>query len=106
MTPGVLFRGMVYDGSGYADETRGIVFGLHRAGVPMRLQPIGAQHDANDLLTSDELEELELLKHERVDFARESCYSTRPRMILIWPCTGGTASGGRCSKPIRFPKAG
>jgi glycosyltransferase involved in cell wall biosynthesis len=60
---------MVYDGSGYADETRGIVFGLHRAGVPMRLEPLGAQHDANDLLTNDELEELELLKHQTVDFA-------------------------------------
>ena len=66
----MLFRGLIYDGSGYADETRGIVFGLHRAGIPMRLEPIGAQHDANGLLTNDELEELELLKHECVDFAR------------------------------------
>ncbi len=67
---GVLFRGMVYDGSGYADETRGIVFGLHRAGIPVRLDPLGAQHDANDLLSKDELEELELLKHQTLDFAR------------------------------------
>jgi glycosyltransferase involved in cell wall biosynthesis len=66
----VLFRGMVYDGSGYADETRGIVFGLHRAGVPMRLEPLGAQQDTQDLLTKDEREELELLKHYRVDEAR------------------------------------
>jgi glycosyltransferase involved in cell wall biosynthesis len=68
--PGVLFRGMVYDGSGYADETRGIVFGLHRAGIPMRLEPLGVAHDTYGLLTPDELEELELLKHLRVDFAR------------------------------------
>ena len=68
--PGVLFRGMVYDGSGYADETRGIVFGLHRAGVPLRLEPLGAQQDTQDLLTKDELEELELLKHYCVDAAR------------------------------------
>src|SRR5271168_395051 len=61
---------MVYDGSGYADETRGIVFGLHRAGVPMRLEPLGAQQDTQDLLTKDELEELELLKHQSVDAAR------------------------------------
>jgi glycosyltransferase involved in cell wall biosynthesis len=68
--PGVLFRGMVYDGSGYADETRGIVFGLHRAGLPLQLEPLGLQHDASDLLTIEEREELEVLKHQRVDFAR------------------------------------
>ena len=61
---------MVYDGSGYADEARGIIFGLHRAGMRLRLEPLGLAYDGNDLLTPDELEELELLKHQTVDFAR------------------------------------
>ena len=76
--PGVLFRGMVYDGSGYADETRGIVFGLHRAGIPVQLEPLGTQHDSNGLLANEELEELELLKHQRVDFARGVLFQHAP----------------------------
>src|SRR5271170_7175246 len=61
---------MLYDGSGYADETRGLVFGLHRAGVPIRIEALGIPHDSHGLLTKDELEELELLKHQKIDFAR------------------------------------
>jgi len=61
---------MVYDESDYAQEARAIVFGLHRAGVPLCLEPLGAQNDSNGLLTPDEIEELELLKHREIDFAR------------------------------------
>ena len=68
--PGVLIRGLVYDSSGYADETRGIVLGLHHAGIPVQLEPIGPQHDFDDLLMVEEREELELLKHQRVDLAK------------------------------------
>jgi len=69
---------MVYDGSGYADETRGIAFGLHRAGLPLQLEPVGLQYDANNLLTIDEREELEALKHRRVDFARGILFQHAP----------------------------
>ncbi len=66
----VVFRGSLYDGSGYADEARGIVFGLYRAGFPVRVEPFGLQHDAGNLLTGEEQEILETLKHHRVDLAR------------------------------------
>jgi glycosyltransferase involved in cell wall biosynthesis len=67
---GVVFRSSIYDGSGYADEARGIIFGLYRAGFPVRVEPFGLQYDAQKLLTAEEQEILEALKHQRVDLAR------------------------------------
>jgi glycosyltransferase involved in cell wall biosynthesis len=84
---------MVYDGSGYADETRGIVFGLHRAGVPLRLEPLGAQQDTLDLLTQAELEELELLKHQSVDAARGVLFQHVPAHDFNLALHGGTRVG-------------
>ena len=69
---------MVYDGSGYADETRGILFRLQRAGIPLQLDPLGMQHDSNGLLSKEELEDLELLKHHRVDLARGVLFQHAP----------------------------
>jgi glycosyltransferase involved in cell wall biosynthesis len=76
--PGVLIRGSVYDGSGYADEARGIILGLHHAGVPVQLEPLGLQYDANDLLTMEDREEFELLKHQRVDLSRGVLFQDSP----------------------------
>jgi glycosyltransferase involved in cell wall biosynthesis len=66
----IAFRAAMYDGSGYADEARGIVFALHRAGVSVHLQPFGLQHDAQSLLTAEEREILETLKHQSIDMDR------------------------------------
>jgi glycosyltransferase involved in cell wall biosynthesis len=66
----VVFRASIYDGSGYADEARGIIFGLYRAGFPVRVEPFGLQQDEQKLLTGEEQEILEELKHQRVDLAR------------------------------------
>ena len=65
----VVFRASIYDGSGYADEARGIIFGLFRAGFPVRVEPFGLQYDAQNLLNAEEQEILESLKHQRVDLA-------------------------------------
>lgn len=67
---GILLRGLMYDGSGYADETRGVIFGLHRAGLPLRIEPVGRQHDEENLLSVEEREILEALKHRQIDLAR------------------------------------
>src|SRR5271163_2401056 len=67
---GVIIRGSVYDGSGYADETRGIVFGLHRAGFPVQVEPMGLQHDLQNILTVEERDTLEVLKHRKLELAR------------------------------------
>ena len=65
----MVFRASIYDGSGYADEARGIIFGLFRAGFPVRVEPFGLQYDAQNLLNAEEQEILESLKHQRVDLA-------------------------------------
>ena len=66
----VAFRAAVYDGSGYADEARGIVFGLYRAGVRVHLEPFGLQSDAQNLLSAEEREILEMLRHQSIDMGR------------------------------------
>jgi glycosyltransferase involved in cell wall biosynthesis len=65
----IAFRGAIYDGSGYAAEARGIIFGLYRAGVLVQLQPLGLPQDAHNLLTREEREILEGLSHGSVDLA-------------------------------------
>src|SRR5262249_38864148 len=66
----IAFRAAMYDGSGYADEARGIVFALYRAGVSVHLEPFGWQHDTQHLLTTEEREILESLKHQSIDMDR------------------------------------
>jgi len=63
-------RGVVYGGSGYADDTRGIIFGLQSAGVAVQVEPVEFQFDVQELLTIDEREALEVAKHTRVDIAK------------------------------------
>jgi glycosyltransferase involved in cell wall biosynthesis len=67
---GVVIRGSVYDGSGYADETRGIIFGLQRAGFPVQVEPVGLQHDVQNILTAEERDTLEVLKHRKLELER------------------------------------
>jgi len=67
---GVYFRAVFYGATGYADECRGLLFGLARAGMPLQIEPVEIQHDAQGLLTAAERESLEKLKLERVDLAR------------------------------------
>jgi glycosyltransferase involved in cell wall biosynthesis len=65
----IVFRGALFDGSGYADEARGIVLGLYQAGVLVNVQPLGLQQDIHNLLTTNEREILEALRHQSVDWA-------------------------------------
>ncbi|HKN59922.1 MAG TPA: hypothetical protein VJW93_02005, partial [Candidatus Acidoferrales bacterium] len=67
---GVLVRGAVYGGSGYADETLGVVLGLAAHGIPVELQPMHLQADALNLLAPNVRDTLEMLKLQRVDSAR------------------------------------
>lgn len=68
--PGILIRAAVYDGSGYADEARGIALGLHRAGIPTQLEPLDLPFASQNLLSIEEREAMEVLKHRQIDLAR------------------------------------
>ena len=67
---GVLVRGAVYGGSGYADETLAVVLGLADHGIPVELQPMHMPMDALNLLPPNVRDTLEMLKLQRVDSAR------------------------------------
>jgi glycosyltransferase involved in cell wall biosynthesis len=75
---GVVIRGQIYDSSGYSSEARGVVFGLNRARIPIRFEPVVLQDDVRGLLTSGEREELEALKHQRIDLARSVYFQHYP----------------------------
>jgi glycosyltransferase involved in cell wall biosynthesis len=68
--PGVWFSGVVFGGSGYAEETREVVLGLVSNQIPVELHPMGPSSDGLGLLSPAVREALERLKAERVDPAR------------------------------------
>ena len=91
--PGVLLRAMVYDGSGYADEARWIALGLHKTGIPTRLEPLGLPYDAQNLLSIEERETLEILKHRRIDLAHGLLLQDTPANDFSLSMHGGRRVG-------------
>src|SRR5580704_5960620 len=75
---GVYVRGVVYGGSGYADDTRGIVFGLARAGIRVHVDAVEFQSDVHNILTEDERETPERLKRQEVDLAQSVLFQNFP----------------------------
>lgn len=72
--PGVFFRGVVYGGSGYAEECWVVAVGLAEAGVPVQLVPIEQQSDSHRMLPSYARQQLEQLARQRVDMAKSLVY--------------------------------
>jgi len=75
---GLLFRGTVYGGSGYADGNIGVLSGLLREGIPVQLAPIGPQSDAKEILAPDLRAQLQTLHSARVDLDRSMYYQCCP----------------------------
>jgi len=84
---GVYVRGVVYGGSGYAEDTRGIVLGLARAGIPLQVEPMQYPSDIHGILPEDEREELGRLTREQVDLERSVLFQNFPANdfdLSIW----------------------
>jgi glycosyltransferase involved in cell wall biosynthesis len=96
---------MVYNSTEYADETRSIVFGLHRAGVPICLDPLEARQDPNHPLAPDEIETLELLKHRQIDFARGVLLQHLPAHNFNLAMHGRTRIGRTTFETDRIPES-
>ncbi len=79
---GVLFQGLVYGGSGYAEEAWMIALGLANHGIPTQLAPVGLHEDAGEILPSGARRSLSRLEHERVDLANSVLYQTM--MAYLW----------------------
>ena len=71
---GVFFRGVVYGGSGYAEECWVVAVALAEAGVPVQLVPIEQQSDSHRMLPTYARQRLEQLTRERVDTAKSIVY--------------------------------
>ena len=71
---GVFFRGVVYGGSGYAEECWVVAVALAEAGVPLQLHSIGQHSDANRILPSHVRERLDFLARQRVEIATSVIY--------------------------------
>lgn len=75
---GVYVRGVAYGGSGYADDTRGIVLGIARAGIPVQLDPVQYATDIHNILPEDERDELDRLKAQKVDLEKSVVFQNFP----------------------------
>ncbi len=67
---GVVFRGPVFGGSGYADISVGVLLALDAAGIEVQTIPIGEQSDSRKLLAPEARATLERMNHNRLDLAR------------------------------------
>lgn len=76
--PGVSFRGVVYGGSGYAQENLMIVMALARCGIPVRIEPMIEQNDAENLLSQETRTALEFAKLQPIDLSRGVYFQSMP----------------------------
>jgi glycosyltransferase involved in cell wall biosynthesis len=67
--PGVVFEGIVYGGSGYADETVAVLTGLHQHGVSIRLECTNKPNDDESILPGSVNNTLEAMKHTPIRLA-------------------------------------
>ena len=79
---GVHFEGIVYGGTGYAEEAWVVAVALAEAGIPVQLAPIGAQSDFKRMLPSQARHSLENLWRQKVDLQRSIFY--QHAMTHLW----------------------
>lgn len=75
---GIYVRGVVFGGSGYADDTRGIVLGLAQSGIPTQVEPIQYATNIHNIVADEERKELERLIRERVDLPKSVLFQNFP----------------------------
>jgi glycosyltransferase involved in cell wall biosynthesis len=76
--PGVSFRGVVYGGSGYAQENLMFVMALASAGIPVRVDPMGEQHDVENILPPEARNALEFTKLRAIDLPQGVYFQSMP----------------------------
>jgi glycosyltransferase involved in cell wall biosynthesis len=75
---GLVFRGAIYGGSGYADGNLELLAGLHGHRLPLQLAPIGLQEDRDRLLPPALRRDLERMQQRRLDLSRSILYQCAP----------------------------
>ncbi|HVA63530.1 MAG TPA: glycosyltransferase [Terriglobales bacterium] len=77
---GVVFRGAVYGGSGYADGNLDVLSSLQDLPHPLQLAPLGLQEDHEGLLPPARQRELARLQRRRLDLAQSVFYQCCPAL--------------------------
>lgn len=76
--PGVSFRGVVYGGSGYAQENLMVVMALAKSGIPVGIEPLIQQFDAENILPQEVRTALEFTKLQSIDMSRGILFQSTP----------------------------
>lgn len=76
--PGVSFRGVLYGGSGYAQENLMVVMSLAGAGIPVGVEPLTQQYDAENLLVQESRIALEFAKLQPIDLSGSVFFQSMP----------------------------
>ncbi len=76
--PGISFRGVVYGGSGYAQENLMVVMAIARARIPVGIEPLITQFDVENLLPQEIRTALELIKLQSIDLSRGVFFQSAP----------------------------
>ncbi|MGH9488551.1 MAG: glycosyltransferase [Terriglobales bacterium] len=84
--PGIVFRGEIYGGSGFADGNQDVLMGLEAHHLPVQLLPMGRQEDSDALLPPRRRRELERLQRRHFDLGASVFYqSGAPPQLLNLP---------------------
>lgn len=80
---GVLLRGVIYGGSGYAQENLPITLALSRHGVAVRIDPLMQLYDTQNLLPRETQTALEFMKIQPIDLSRGVYFQAVPAHDLL-----------------------
>ncbi|MBI1749438.1 MAG: glycosyltransferase [Acidobacteria bacterium] len=76
--PGILYRAVVYGGSGYAEGNLGILAALARHQVPVQLMPVGHMSDHKKLLSPNTRETLLRMEQNHLNIFKSIFYQSAP----------------------------
>jgi len=79
---GIFYQGIVYGGTGYAEESWVIAAALAESGIPVQLSPIGWGTDVMHLLPAYARQSLERISRERVELEDSILY--QHAMAYLW----------------------
>jgi glycosyltransferase involved in cell wall biosynthesis len=78
MRAGVTFRGVIYGGSGYAQENLMVVQALAGHAIPVGIEPLSQQYDTENLLPQESRIALEFAKLQPVDLSQGIFFQSMP----------------------------
>ncbi|HTV59654.1 MAG TPA: glycosyltransferase [Verrucomicrobiae bacterium] len=102
--PGVLFRGFIFDGSGYSEETWVEALGVDSAGINIQVEAIGAPHDLRKLLPDGASARLEELIRHRISLNRGVFYMCAPPDMFDRHTSGKYRIGRTMFETDRIPE--